>query len=66
MVCHSSIHQTPSRYTKGTAKNMEQILCPTFINNDLVATLHSMKEEVQRKGKAYIALIRSKGCIKQK
>jgi hypothetical protein len=43
---------------------MEQILCPAFINNDLVITLHSAKEEVQQKGKAYLALIHSKGCMK--
>jgi hypothetical protein len=28
---------------------MAQILCPAFINNDLVTTLHSMEEEVQKR-----------------
>ncbi len=40
--CHSS--NTIKLY-KGIAKNMEQILCLAFINNDLVTTLHPMEEE---------------------
>jgi hypothetical protein len=58
-----AIHQTPSRYTKGIAKNMEQILCLAFISNDLVITFHSMEEDIQRKRKAYPTLICLKGSI---
>jgi hypothetical protein len=45
MVCHFVICQTPSRYTKAIVKNMEQILGVAFLNNDIVITLHSTKEE---------------------
>jgi hypothetical protein len=60
LVCPYAIRQTPSRYTKGIAKNMEQILCLAFINNDLVITFHSMEEDIQHKRKTYHVLI----CLK--
>jgi hypothetical protein len=45
LVCHSTIRQTPSRYATGIAKHMEQQLCPTFINNDLVIIAYSKEKE---------------------
>jgi hypothetical protein len=41
----NAIHQTPSKCTKGIAKNVEQILCHAFLNNDFFTTLHSMEKE---------------------
>jgi len=40
--CHSL---NTIKVYKRIAKNMEQILCFAFINNDLVTTLHPMEEE---------------------